>query len=341
MSITIEAITSKEAWDQAIAAIPEANFLQSWEWGVFQRALGKDVWRVGALEDDGSPRVLCAVVKETAKRGDYLAVAGGPLLDWSDAAAVDAIFAKLHQLGAAEDCSFIRFRPQARDDEKLRQTVAAHDAVEAQMHLTADLTLQLDLTQSLTDLLMDMRKNTRYDIRKAGRDGVRAVIEDDPAQIRAFYDHQLALAEKHGFVPFSYEFLHEQFLAFVEQGQVALIHTYHENDLLASAFVIFYNGEAVYHYGISTPKNYEYPGSHYGQWVAIQEAKRRGCRRYNFWGIAPKEAKEHRYAGVSTFKRGFGGEAVPYLPAHDIPLDLTYQATRGFEWVRKKLRNLD
>lgn len=334
--ITDNLIDDKETWDKRIQAFPEANFLQSWQWGEFQKTIGKKVWRI-AVRD----KACCSVVKETAKRGDYLAVAGGPLLDWDKEKLVAEVFRILRQLGESESCSFIRFRPQVHDSEALRQGVAEIGAVEAQMHLTADLTLQLDLKKGLHELMMDMRKNTRYDVRKAGRDGVRAVIEQDPNQIQEFYEHQMKLAEKHGFVPFGYDFLHEQFKAFMAGDHVALIHTYYQDQLLATAFVIFYNGEAVYHYGISTPKNYDYPGSHLGQWVAIQEAKRRGCSRYNFWGIAPKDQPDHRYAGVSTFKRGFGGEEVPYLPAHDIPLDVLYQATRGFEWVRKKVRNLD
>ena len=176
----------------------------------------------------------------------------------------------------------------------------------APMHLTADLTLQLDLQQSEQELLAQMRKNTRYYIRRAKRDGVITKTSSDPKEIKEFNRWQLYLANKHNFVPFSYEFLYQQFKTFVEDDQALLIHSYHENKLLASAFVIFYNNEAVYHYGISTPVGREMPGSYATQWAAIKEAKKRGCKIYNFWGIAPEDEPEHRLPVFLCLKEDLG-----------------------------------
>src|SRR5258708_2538933 len=129
-------------------------------------------------------------------------------------------------------------------------------------------------------------------------------------------DHrqQLALANKHGFVPFSYDFLHKQFETFVADDHVLLFHAYKNEQLLASAFIIFYHREAVYHYGISTPENDRLPGSYACQWAAIKWAKEQGGKKYNFWGIAPEDKPDHRFAGVTLFKKGFGGSEVQYLP---------------------------
>lgn len=208
------------------------------------------------------------------------------------------------------------------------------------MHLTADLTLQLDLSLSNDALLAKMRKNHRSSIRKAQSLGIIVEKTSNPEEIKAFYDNQVALAKHHGFVPFSYEFLHEQFKAFAQDDQVVLFHSYYEGKLLASAFVIFYNKEAVYHYGISTDENAKLPGSYACQWAAILEAKARGCLRYNFWGIAPEGAVNHRFAGVTMFKTGFGGTPVEYLHAQDVPLSAKYTVTAAFELLRKKMRRL-
>ena len=208
------------------------------------------------------------------------------------------------------------------------------------MHLTADLTLQLDLTQTPEQLLSAMRKTTRSEVRKAVQLGITTRLSRDEHEIRAFYEQQLAVAQKHHFVPFSYAFLHEQFKVFVESDSAFLVHAYAQGVLLATAFILHYNGEAVYHYGVSTEANAKLPGSAAAQWAAILEAQRQGCTSYNFWGIAPEGQKEHRFAGVSTFKRGFGGSEVAYLPAHDIPLSVLYWVSWTIERIRKKLRHL-
>ncbi len=338
-SYTLHSITDKSQWESFVLSRPEANFLQSWNWGEFHEKLGKKVARFAVM--DGEHIVggaLC--VKEKAKRGTYLTIAGGPLLDWSHPEVARFFFAEIRKYAASEHCLFIRFRPQAVDTPELRQFVHSLKIVESPMHLTADLTLQLDLRKTEEELLAEMRKNTRYDVRRAEKEGITVSSSQDPAQIKEFYEHQLALAKKHGFVPFSYEFLFEQFSTFAKDNQVQLFHAYKDGQLLASAFILFYNKEAVYHYGISTPANDRLPGSYACQWAAIKWAKAQGGEKYNFWGIAPEGNTTHRFAGVSLFKRGFGGQEVQYLPAHDVPVSWQYALTKLFEVVRKKARKL-
>ena len=341
---TINQIESKEAWEQFIATRSEANFLQSWNWGVFHQSLGKKVWYFGIFSDSNQVGAAL-VIKEEAKRGSYLAMYGGPLLDDPTVNSqvseqLSSLINFLQPIASEENCTFIRLRPQLQDNPEVNQLFAQVGFQTSQMHLTADLTLQLNLQMTEEELLAQMRKNTRYEIRRAEKVGITVDESSDPEHIQEFYRHQLYLAEKHGFVPFSYDFLYQQFKAFVADGQVSLFHARSEGKLLASAFIIMYNGEAVYHYGVSTPENAKLPGSYACQWAAIQAAKARGCTRYNFWGIAPKDQTDHRFAGVSLFKRGFGGEEVSYLPAQDLAVSWKYQLTRGFEFLRKKSRNL-
>lgn len=339
MNIRTAIVESKENWENFLASRAEANFLQSWNWGVFHQKLGKKVFPLGLF--DGETQIGAAMtVKEEAKRGKYLTVAGGPLLDWGNTEHLQKIFEALKELARSEGCQFIRMRPQEVESVELKQLAAQHGWQESPMHLTADLTLQLDLTKSEEELLAEMRKNTRYEVRRVEKLGIEVKQSADPAEIQTFYEQQLEVAKKHHFVPFSYKFLYEQFVTFAADGQVRLFHSYHEGKLLASAFILFYHQEAVYHYGVSTANNDRLPGSYACQWEAIKWAKSQGGLRYNFWGIAPENQPNHRFAGVSLFKRGFGGEEVQYLPAHDLPVSLSYQVVRGFELLRKKMRKL-
>jgi lipid II:glycine glycyltransferase (peptidoglycan interpeptide bridge formation enzyme) len=342
LPLTTKVITEKSTWEAFIATCPEANFLQSWNWGVFHSKLGKEVFYLGLFA--GEEQVGAALaVREPAKRGAYLAVAGGPLIkgDQADQSTLwAAMISALRQQAQDAKCVFVRIRPQLIRTPETERLVSSLGLQLAPMHLTADLTIQLDLTQSADILLQNMRKNTRYEVRRVEKEGITVQMSQDPSLIERFYKDQLYLAEKHGFVPFSLPFLQEQFQAFVADDQVVLFDAYQGEKLLASAFIIFYNNEAVYHYGTSTPDNARLPGSYACQWAAIQEAQRRGCTRYNMWGIAPEDQPEHRFAGVSIFKRGFGGQEVEYVPAHDLQIAWQYGVTKGFELLRKKMRRL-
>jgi lipid II:glycine glycyltransferase (peptidoglycan interpeptide bridge formation enzyme) len=99
--------------------------------------------------------------------------------------------------------------------------------------------------------------------------------------------------------------------------------------------------EAVYHEAASTEESRKLPGAYALQWRVIRDAKDLGFKRYNLFGIAPPNTPNHRYAGVTTFKTGFGGEQIAYLPAHDLIIrPFRYKFVRVVEDIRKKRRHL-
>jgi lipid II:glycine glycyltransferase (peptidoglycan interpeptide bridge formation enzyme) len=49
------------------------------------------------------------------------------------------------------------------------------------------------------------------------------------------------------------------------------------------------------------------------QWRQIQEAKRKGCRDYDFWGI-----DEKRWPGLTYFKKNFKGKESEYPKGKDL-----------------------
>ena len=209
------------------------------------------------------------------------------------------------------------------------------------MHLTADLTSQLDLSPTHEDLLINMRKGTRYEIKKAEKLGIKISSSKDEKQIHNFFELQLETAKRQHFVPFGFNFLNEQFKVFFNEDKALLFTSTFENNILAQAFIIFYGTEAVYHYGVSTEDGRKYPGAYLLQWEAIKEAKKRGLKKYNFWGVAPENSKNHRFAGVSLFKRGFGGEDIQYLHAQDLIINNPkYIVNFIIENVRKKVRKV-
>lgn len=331
--------TSPDEWESHLQNFPEANFLQSWQWGEFQESLGKQVSRL-VLTDISKIIGVAQIIREPAKRGAYLAIPGGPLIDWTHQPAVQKLFQELVKLSKVQRCLFIRFRPQIEQDLALSQIFEKIGARVAPMHLTAELTIEIDLTKSNEVLKAEMRKQHRQALKKAQELGIIVKQSQNKNELALFYREQLAVAKRQGFVPFTEQFLLKQFDAFVVHDQVVLFHAYYQDILLASAFVIFCNGEAVYHYGISTSENKNYPGSYACQWEIIQEAKRRGCSRYNLWGVSPKDAVKHRFYGVGLFKRGFGGSEKQYVFAHDLPVSWKYWFTWIFEIARKKLRRL-
>lgn len=338
MSITTKQIESRGEWEGFLKKHPEANFLQSWEWGEFHEALGHKIVRSGFYLNNELEGIMLSVV-EKARRGTYLTVPAGPIIDWHDKKIIESFKDEVVRISKANKCAFVRVRPQLESNEFAKDLFRKLGFKPAPMHLHAELTNQLDITKLQEELLANMRKATRYDIRKAEKLGVRIEESRSPEDIKEFYNLQLETAKRQGFVPFSYKFLFEQFKIFSSSNNAILYSSFFEKKLLAEAFVIFYGTEAVYHYGASTPEGRNYPGAYLIQWHAILEAKKRGMKRYNFWGVAKEE--NHRFANLSMFKRGFGGQDFEYIHAQDLIISYPkYLINFAIESVRKKIRHV-
>ena len=128
---------NREEWDKFITSHDEANFLQSWDFYEFHKNRGKTVVRRLLLDDDEKIIGAYAGVVETAKRGTYLAIAGGPILDWKNKTAVKQIFNDIREMGEANKCVFVRVRPQLELSErslKLMQELGLKKASNFPLH---------------------------------------------------------------------------------------------------------------------------------------------------------------------------------------------------------------
>jgi lipid II:glycine glycyltransferase (peptidoglycan interpeptide bridge formation enzyme) len=92
---------------------------------------------------------------------------------------------------------------------------------------------------------------------------------------------------------------------------------------ITTAISTFCGDKAIYYFGAST-SNREYRNlmAPYGlQWFMVNFAKKRGCKTYDFLGIAPENEPNHAYAGISDFKWKFGGYRKTYQSGVEIVFD--------------------
>ena len=133
----------------------------------------------------------------------------------------------------------------------------------------------------------------------------------------------------------------KQFDSFRKNDEVLIYTAKKDGETLAQNFMIFYGKEASYHYGVSSDLGTKYSAAPLLHLKAMEEARKRGCTRYNLWGIVGTDEKQHRFYGVSEFKRSFGCEEYKYTPAHDLILKpKRYQITKLVENVRKRIRHV-
>lgn len=341
LKFKLEDANNRQEWDDFVTAHPEANFLQSWDFYEFYLSRGNQVARRIARDNDGKVIGAYAGVVEAAKRGRYLAIAGGPILDWTNKALVEQIFQDMRSEGKKHHCVFVRVRPQLERSEKSLQLMRDLGLKPAPMYLSVEFAGVLDLNKNEEEILKGMRQRLRRALRKAEKNGIEIEKSTNPADIHEFYQIELQTAGRHQFVAFSEDFLTKQFTAFAKNGEAVLYTAKLNGETLAQNFMIFYGNEASYHYGVSSELGTKYSGAPLLHMEAMRDARERGIKRYSFWGIVGEDETWHRFYGVSQFKRGFGVDELKYTPAHDIILKpARYSATKLIETVRKKVRHV-
>lgn len=322
-----------ETWSKIQQNYPEANFLQSPEWAKMNELIGHEV-NIESFSDVA----WCLMIVKNAKRGRYLEIPGGPLLDWNDQALAHRLFALIEKYAKAKKCVFVRVRPQLKSTEI--QKLNHLKLKKAPMHLHAEHTVMIDLTHSEEDLLKNLRRQTRYEVRRAEKLGITVERGSDKKRFEEFQSVQAATALRQHFVPPDLETLLAEHEAFGKNAQIYIARTA-EGEPIAYGLILIGGREAAYFEAASTELNYKLPGAYALQWQVIRDLKQQGIERYNLWGIAPPGQKKHRYAGVTTFKTGFGGEVVEFVPAQDLIISRSrYLKDWLIETVRKKKRHL-
>ena len=332
---------NREKWDKFVTSHEEANFLQSWDFYEFYKSRGNQIVRRVAVDNQGKITAAYAGVVEAAKRGRHLAIAGGPILDWGKKSLVESIFADMKEQGRKHNCVFVRVRPQLELSDKSLALMKKLGLKKAPMYLSVEYAGVLDLHKTEEEILAGASQGFRRKIRKAKKLDIEISRSQDPKIVHEFYQIQLQTAQRQKFYAFSEDFLTKQFAAFAPNDEVIMYSAKLDGETLAQNFMVFYGNEASYHYGVSSGLGTKHSAAPLLHLAAMEDARKRGIMRYNLWGIVGLDETNHRFYGVSQFKRSFGVDELKYTPAHDLVIDpVRYQATKLIENIRRKVRHV-
>ncbi len=328
-------INDQNTWDEFVISCPSYTFFQGYLWGEFSQKRGEKIFKFG-FYDDSKLIGVALLCKVFARRGTYLFCPHGPIFKKEDSKYWKFFFEFVKNLGRQEKVVFVRVSPVSRKDHKLEALFKKANFLNAPIHMSAESAWILNLkNKSEEEILSEMRKTTRYEIKKAEKENHQVIKSTDAKDLKIFLQLYHQLINRQNFTPFSDSFLTDEFSTFVKNGNAMLFLEKYKNQFVASLMIIFYGRGAYYHQGATKPLRGS-SVSYLAQWEAIKEAKSRGLEFYNFWGIAPNDNSKHPWFGLSLFKKGFGGEQVDFIHAQDFPINWPeYLPTYIFETFRR------
>lgn len=332
----IREIEDRSAWESFVKAHPEGTFLQSWKFGEMNAVLGDKPMYLGMYRGDSILKGVALVIRVKAKRGDFLYLPYGPVVSENDL--LPQFFAYLKELAKKERVNFIRVSPFIADVPEHAELYKSLGFRPAPLHMLAEHLWLIDLADKDTDAIFSgMEKKHRNLTRRAEKEGVKIRTSTLMPDVDEFLRLHEETVGRHHFTPYPRDYFKSQVKLFGNDDEALVFSAEYDGKVLASAIIMFYSDIASYHHGASTsdPAYRKVPASYLLQWKAIQEAMKRKCKIYNFWGIAPDENPKHPFYGITHFKKGFGGRRHDLLHCQDLPVSSKYLFNWGVETLRK------
>ena len=173
--------------------------------------------------------------------------------------------------------------------------------------------LILDLSSSEEDILAQMKPKGRYNIKVAQKNGVTVGSSEN---LDAFYGLLAGTGNRDGFGIHPRGYYETMLESLGDHAQLFLAR--HEGEVVAGGIFVYLGDWGIYYYGASDHAARSLMAPYLVQWEAIREAKKRDCRHYDFLGVAPRDALDHPWTGVTEFKKKFGGRVVNYPQAKEM-----------------------
>ena len=306
----------------------EIPITQSKEWQKLQNDLGEK----SVYEDEKDYKFL-AIIKSTPV-GNYLYLPYGPAYDTK--IGFNKAYKKLQEIAKLNQAIFIRVEPRDQNFTKImpKNTKKSHDLNPKETWLLDLKGSEEELNQKLPSRLLRYYKN-------AEKKGITIEKSHNPDNIKHLLRLQQALAKEKGISTFSENYLKTELAQpFATLYLVKYQNEEAKNTEVVAAGLVFddkntrYNlqgaqsdiGRKLHTTGILTIK-------------LIKDAKEKGQKIFDFWGIAPEGAsKDHPWAGFTNFKKTFDGYEKDYDGTHDIVIrPLKYRLYSIIRKIRRKL----
>lgn len=299
----------------------EIPITQSQEW----EALQKDLKETSFFKS--TPGYQYLAIKKHIPRGTYLYVPYGPVAE--TAKDFEAALDDLNTLAKDQSAIFIRIEPRNPEYVKLfsKNTKKSQD-------LNPKETWVLDLEGTDEEFKNRLPSRLLRYYRNREKNGITIEISQNPDDVKYLLNLQKALAKKKNISTFSENYLKTE----AKQPFATLYLVKHEGDLVAAGLV-FDHGDTRYNLqGAQTDEGRSLHATGILTIQLIEDARKKGLKKFDFWGIAPEGApKDHPWAGFTNFKKTFEGTEVDFAGTYDI---VRSQAKYKTYQILRKIRRM-
>ena len=145
-------------------------------------------------------------------------------------------------------------------------------------------TLLIDLTKNLDDILAQMKRATRYGIRRSLREGI-TVREGTERDLSTFYCILVATSQRQQFSPYPEEYFIKMWRVLGPHGYIRLFLAEYEDETVSAILTVPFRDTVIYKKGAWSGRHGNRRPNEALHWTAIKWAKAHGYCYYDFEGV--------------------------------------------------------
>ncbi|MDX9739197.1 MAG: peptidoglycan bridge formation glycyltransferase FemA/FemB family protein [Candidatus Dojkabacteria bacterium] len=328
MPIQIKEITESAMWDEFVKVSPNSNFMQSWNWSLYQEiGLGKRTFRLGFWKENELVAVAaCFEMNQTF--GKYIYCSRGPILKDLNPTLFKDVLEEMVRFFSKRDYVFVKIDPAIETQNRVSLVPFDMGFKKCINYVQPETPWMIDLVGDTEEELMEwcqshgMHKNYPTYIRKAKKLGLEVKFSKELPDWKLFTHYLSKSSESKEFAIRKADYYLKQLKYLGEEDEVRLAIVSYEKEPVAMLILSFFGDEVSCLYSCQTGIHRKIRGPMYLRWECMLQAQREGFKYFNSWDVLPDEKyspKSKRF-GYSNFKRGFGGYLVRYQRTADYPL---------------------
>lgn len=295
------------------------SFLQSFNWGEFQKQYGYKIWRLGVFDREKLKSVALILKHPLPLGKSYLYCPRGPIID-EKSETLKFLQERIKEIAGKEKAVFFRFEPTGQfSNSNFQISISGSNTKILQVEpVQPQNNWILNLNQPEEKILAAMKQKTRYNIRLAQKKGVKVVTSDDSKYVDRFFALAQETAERNEIKTHPKSYYQKMMEVLAQQKIVKFYLAEYNQKVIAVDLMLYFGNTVTYLHGGSASEDRNVMAPYLLHWRAIQDAKQQGIHYYDFGGVSPKNEPNHNWAGISRFKRGFGGYQLESAGAFDL-----------------------
>lgn len=226
---------------------------------------------------------------------------------------------KVKELAKRTNAIFLKVEPIVdSSDKQTHRFLEKHNFIKSFEELQAGSRHMLDISDTQEKILKKMKPKGRYNINLAEKKGIKITSGISIRELKNFYKLFVETSKRDRFTPRA-KIYFQKMLATFEKKKIGKVYlAYYEHQPLAAIIATFYGNTATYLYGASSSEQRNLMAPYLLHWQIIKDAKASNCKIYDLLAVSPKNAKKHKYDGITQFKEKFGGKHIELIGSYDL-----------------------